>query len=77
MLRRLRGLVLRFVRRRPLAIAVGLVLIAPAAWIEFSDGAGSWDAWWIDGLALVVGATGLAIFWTGVTGVAPDWVDEE
>jgi hypothetical protein len=29
----------------------------------------------LEGLALVVGATGLAILWTGLTGVAPDWVD--
>ena len=42
------------------------------AWVEFS---GRYDAWWIDGLALVVGATGLAIFWTGLTGPSPDWID--
>jgi hypothetical protein len=70
MLRRLRGLVLRFVRRRPLAIIVGAALVAPAAWVERS---GRFDHWWIDGLALVVGATGLAILWTGLTGAAPDW----
>jgi hypothetical protein len=66
--------VLRLVRRRPLAIAVGLALVLPAAWVEFS---GRYGAWWQDGAALVVGATGLAIFWTGVTGAAPDWVDED
>jgi hypothetical protein len=77
MLRRLRGVVLRFVRRRPLAIAVGLALALPAAWIEFADRAGRWDAWWVDGLALVTGATGLAILWTGITGVAPDWIDDQ
>jgi hypothetical protein len=71
-LRRARGFVLRLVRRRALALAAGLVLIVPSAWVEFS---GRYGAWWQDGLALVVGATGLAIFWTGVTGVAPDWVE--
>jgi hypothetical protein len=71
-LRRLRGFVLRLVRRRALALVVGLVLIVPSAWVEFS---GRYGAWWQDGLALVVGATGIAIFWTGVTGVAPDWVE--
>jgi hypothetical protein len=71
-LRRLRGFVLRFVRRRALALVVGLVLIVPSAWVEFS---GRYGAWWQDGLALVVGATGIAIFWSGVTGVAPDWVE--
>jgi len=71
-LRRVRGAILRLVRRRPLAIAVGCALAAPAAWIEFAS---RYDAWWIDGLALVVGATGLALVWTGITGAAPDWVD--
>ena len=70
MLRRGRGLLLRFVRRRPLAVAIGLAMVAPAAWIELS---GRVNAWWMDGLALVVGATGLAIAWTGITGVPPDW----
>lgn len=72
MLRRARGLLLRFVRRRALAITVGLALAVPAAWIELTGRGG---AWWIDGLALVVGATGLALFWTGLTGVSPDWVE--
>ena len=72
-LRRVRGLLLRLVRRRMLAMAVGLALAVPAIWIEFSRG----GAWWVDGLALIAGATGIAIFWTGLTGVAPDWVDDE
>jgi hypothetical protein len=75
MLRQLRGAVLRLVRRRAVAITVGLALAVPAAWIEFAERSPRWDAWWVDGLALVVGATGLAILWTGVTGVAPDWID--
>jgi len=72
--RRLRGSILRLVRRRVLAIAVGLALALPAAWSEFS---GRYGAWWIDGLALVVGATGLAILWTGLTGASPDWIDDD
>ena len=32
-------------------------------------------AWWIEGLSLVVCATGLALFWTGLTGPSPDWVE--
>jgi hypothetical protein len=71
-LRRLRGFVLRLVRQRLLAVVVGAALALPAAWVEFS---GRYGAWWVDGLALVVGATGLAIFWTGLTGAAPDWVE--
>ena len=72
-LRRVRGVILRLVRRRAAAMAIGLALAVPAAWVEFS---GRYDAWWMQGLALVVGATGLAIFWTGLTGPSPDWVDD-
>jgi hypothetical protein len=57
------------VRRRALAIPVGLALVGPAAWVEFGGG----GAWWLRGLALVAGATGLAILWTGLTGSKPDW----
>jgi len=74
MLRRARGLLLRFVRRRAAAVIVGAVLVVPAVWIESS---GRFDAWWADGLALVLGATGAAIVWTGVVGVRPDYVDPE
>ena len=73
-LRRARGMLLRLVRRRPLAILIGLALAVPSGWIEFS---GRYAVWWVEGLALVVGATGLAIFWTGLTGASPDWVDHE
>ena len=72
-LRRARGMLLRLVRRRALAIVVGLALAVPAAWIEFS---GRYDAWWVRGMALVLGATGLAILWTGLTGASPDWVED-
>ena len=72
-LRRARGALLRLVRRRPLAIVVGTALAAPSAWVEFFS---RYDAWWVDGLALVCGATGVALIWTGLTGAAPDWVDE-
>lgn len=73
-LRRARGSILRLVRRRPLAMLVGLALAVPAGWLEFSGRAGRW---WMEGLALVIGATGVAIFWTGLTGVSPDWVEDE
>jgi len=61
---------LRFVRRRVPAIIAGLLLIAAAGWIEISPRVG---AWWLEGLALVTGATGVAILWTGLAGVTPDW----
>jgi hypothetical protein len=71
--RRLRGILLRLVRRRALAVAVGLALAAPAAWLEISS---PYDAWWIGGLSLVLAATGIALVWTGLTGARPDWIDE-
>jgi len=74
MLRRGRGLLLRFVRRRGFAVVTGLALLAPALWMEFGN---AWDAWWISGAALVLGATGAALLWTGITGVRPDYIDSE
>jgi hypothetical protein len=71
-LRRLRGALLRFIRRRPAAIAVGLLLVIPSAWIELS---GSASSWWMDGVALVAGATGAALVWTALTGISPDWLE--
>ena len=59
-------------RRRRLAMAVGLALAVPSAWIEWS---GRFDAWWVEGVCLVVGATGIALLWTGLVGAAPDWID--
>ena len=70
--RRARGLLLRLVRRRALASLVGIALVVPATWIEVSGRSG---AWWIEGLALIGGATGLALLWTGVNGTSPDWIE--
>jgi hypothetical protein len=72
--RRTRGALLRLVRRRRLSAVLGLALAAPAAWVEFSGGG---FAWWVQGLALVGGATGIALLWTGLAGLGPDWIDEE
>jgi hypothetical protein len=74
MLRRLRGSLLRFVRRRALCAASGIALVAPAAWVEFVARV---DQWWAEGVALIAGATGLALLWTAIVGVAPDWVDDD
>ena len=70
--RRVRGLLLRLVRRRALSAAVGLALAAPAAWVQLS---GRFGAWWVEGLSLVAGATGVALIWTGIGGLRPDWFD--
>ena len=53
-------------------MACGVVLIVPAVWIEY------WSAnpsWWQEGLALIAGASGFALFWTGLTGPSPDWTE--
>ncbi len=72
-MRRARGAMLRLTRHRLLAIAAGLVLAVPAAWVEFV----ARDAPpWLQGLSLIAGATGLALVWTGATGAKPDWIDE-
>lgn len=71
-LRRARGLLLRLVRRRALAVLCGLALVVPAVWLEWAVR----DApWWADGLSLILVATGLALAWTGLVGLGPDWID--
>jgi hypothetical protein len=72
MMRRARGALLRLIRRRALAICVGTALVVPAIWLA----SGGHDAWWVDALSLVVGATGAALLWTGVVGLRPDWIDK-
>ncbi len=72
LMRRARGAMLRLVRRRALSMGIGLALIVPALWIQFGA---TRAPWWLEGLGLVAGATGLAIFWTGLTGPSPDWVE--
>ena len=63
-------MLLRLVRRRSLALSIGIALAAPAAWLELAS---HFDAWWIDGLALVVGATGFALIWAAISGPRADW----
>ena len=73
MLKRTRGALLRLARRRWLAVLAGLALGMPALWLKLSGG---YDDWWVDGLSLVLGATGAALMWTGLVGVRPDWIDD-
>ena len=72
LLRRTRGALLRLVRRRRLTTAIGLTMAVPAAYVQFSGR----FAGWVEGVSLIVGATGIALAWTGVTGVSPDWVED-
>ena len=70
--RRARGVILRLVRRRRLVVGVGAAMAAPALWLELSGGSG---VWWLDGLGLILLATGAALIWAGITGPRPDWVE--
>jgi hypothetical protein len=69
-IRRARGAMLRLVRRRSFSTIAGLVLVLPALWLETR---GRVDAWWVQGLTLVLGAVGVALLWTGLFGLKPDW----
>lgn len=71
LVRRLRGGVLRVALHRPTAVAVGLLLLAPLAVIWAADP--PWQRWWIDALALLAGATGVALLLAGLGGRRPDW----
>ena len=72
MVRRARGVILRLARRRRLAVAVGTAMAAPGIWLEWSGRSG---VWWLNGLGLIAGATGIALIWTGISGPKPDWVE--
>ena len=73
-LKRLRGSVLRFALKRPAAIALGLVLLAPALWLLVQDL--PWESPSTDGVGLILGATGVAFLLAGIGGRRPDWIDE-
>jgi hypothetical protein len=74
LLRRARGRLFWLVRRRPLAIAAGAALAGPSAWLQVG---GHLSSGWAEGLALVTLATGVALVWTGLIGIQPDWIDTE
>ena len=65
-------MILRLVRRRAASIALGVAMAASAAWLELASQV---ETWWVDGFSLILGATGVALIWIGVTGVTPDWID--
>jgi hypothetical protein len=69
--RRLRGMLLRFVLNRPLAITAGALLATPGAWLLLRDYA--WETGATDGLSLVALATGAALLWSGISGRQADW----
>ena len=72
-LRRARGALLRLAFDRRVAVASGLALVAPAAWLRWADY--RWESWLSDGLALLCGATGMALVAFALGGRRPDWID--
>jgi hypothetical protein len=74
LMRRARGALLRFARRRRASTGAGIALLVPVAVLRFGVGD---SPWWAEGLGVVVGASGLALLWTGLMGVRPDWEDGE
>ena len=72
-LKRARGWLLRLVLKRPVAIALGLALLAPSVWLLLQDF--SWETPATDGLGLICGATGVAFLAAGIGGRRPDWID--
>lgn len=65
---------LRLVRHRARSAVVGMVLLTPAAWIRLDPRV---STWWMEGLSLVLGATGVALVLAGISGQAPDWTDPD
>lgn len=74
-LKRLRGSLLRFALKRPAAITIGFILIAPSAWLLLQDL--PWETPVTDGFGLVIGATGVAFLLAGIGGRRPDWIEPD
>lgn len=72
-LKRLRGSLLRVVLKRPAAITLGIILLAPSAWLLAQDL--PWESPTTDGIGLIAGATGAAFLLAGIGGRRPDWID--
>ena len=71
--RRVRGLLIRLVLNRPVAIAAGAIIATPGVLLLIGDY--WWESGVTDGVALLTLATGVALAWAGLSGRQPDWVD--
>jgi len=74
-LKRLRGSLLRFVLKRPAAITLGIILLAPSVWLLAQDF--PWETPATDGIGLIAGATGAAFLLAGIGGRRPDWIEPD
>ena len=73
LLRRARGAILRLAQARVAAGVVGAVLVSFS--VGLLMGEFSWESWVSDGLGVVLGATGVALFMTAISGRRPDWIE--
>ena len=71
--RRARGILLRLILNRPLAVCVGLAVTAPGTMLLLRDFA--WETPTTEGAALLSLTTGIAIIWSGLSGRTADWVE--
>jgi hypothetical protein len=71
--RRVRGLLIRLVLNRPVAVAAGAIIATPGVLLLMGDY--RWESGVTDGVALLTLATGVALAWAGLSGRQPDWVD--
>lgn len=71
--KRFRGVLLRLVMNRALAVVTGAIVMAPGVWLLAADL--PWESGVTDGVALLAAATGAALLWTGLRGRQADWVD--
>ncbi len=71
--RRARGILLRLILNRPLAVCIGFVVAAPGAGLLLRDF--SWETPATEGAALLSVTTGIAIVWSGLSGRTADWVE--
>jgi hypothetical protein len=74
-LKRVRGSILRLALKRPAAIAIGIILLAPSVWLLVEDR--RWESPATDGIGLILGATGAAFLAVGIGGRRPDWIEPE
>jgi hypothetical protein len=74
-LKRVRGSILRLALKRPAAIAIGIILLAPSVWLLMEDR--RWESPATDGIGLILGATGAAFLAVGIGGRRPDWIEPE
>ena len=70
-IRRLRGVLLRLVFHRPMALCAGTCFLSAAVWISWGEY--HWEDSLSDGLSMLMGATGVALILMAIGGRQSDW----